>query len=139
MILQQACKIACKTSQIRNILTLKTIVCFLKAKGAIRKLKKNKSLKIHDAEVLAKSLGLSPSDAHRWELRSQLVTKIIEIAEREKITHTEIAKRARTSRTRVTSITNRNIDDVSTDLLLRILESLGYRVTFSVVRQRAAA
>jgi predicted XRE-type DNA-binding protein len=102
-------------------------------------MKKNKSIKVHNTEALAKTLGLSSADAHRWEFRSQLVTKIIEIAEREKITHAEIAKRARTSRTRVTSIANRNIDDVSTDLLLRILESLGYRVTFSVVRQRAAA
>jgi predicted XRE-type DNA-binding protein len=102
-------------------------------------MKKDKSIKVYNTEALAKTLGLAPADAHRWELRSQLVTKIIEIAEREKITHAEIAKRARTSRTRVTSITNRNIDDVSTDLLLRIVESLGYRVTFSVVRQRAAA
>jgi len=80
-----------------------------------------------DAVELAKALGLSASDAHRWELRSQLVSKIIEAIEKDGLTHAQVAKKAKTSRTRITSILNRNIDDVSTDLLLRILESIGYR------------
>jgi transcriptional regulator with XRE-family HTH domain len=50
------------------------------------------------------------------------------------MTHAEIAKRAGTSRTRVTAILNDNIDEVSSDLLIRILGSLGYRVTVSVRR-----
>jgi hypothetical protein len=43
---------------------------------------------------------------------------------------------ARTSRTRVTAIMNRNTKDISTDLLLRVLYALGY--TAKITLQRAA-
>ena len=92
-----------------------------------------------NASELARALGMKPAAGHRWELRSQLVSKIAEIVEKEGLTHAELAHRVKTSRTRVTSILNRNIDDVSTDLLLRILESLGYRISISITRQKVAA
>ena len=40
---------------------------------------------------------------------------------------------------RVTAILNDDLDHVSTDLLIRILASLGYRVKVSVVRSESAA
>ncbi len=43
---------------------------------------------------------------------------------------------ARTSRTRVTAMMNRNTKDISTDLLLRVLYSLGY--TAKIKFQKAA-
>jgi predicted XRE-type DNA-binding protein len=51
------------------------------------------------------------------------------------MTHAQIAARAGTSRTRVTAILNDDLDYVSTDLLIRILASLGYRVKVSVTRE----
>lgn len=102
-------------------------------------MRKVKPVVARDAVELAKAFGMSSSDGHRWELRSQLVSKIVEAVEKEGLTHAKVAKKVKTSRTRITSILNRNIDDVSTDLLLRILESLGYRVTLSVVRPKLAA
>jgi hypothetical protein len=65
--------------------------------------------------------------------------RLKEIARRQKITHSEIAKRAGTSRTRVTAILNDDIEHVSSDLLIRILASLAYRVKVSVVRSDSAA
>lgn len=53
--------------------------------------------------------------------------------------YAEIAKRAGTSRTRVTAILNDDIEHVSSDLLIRILVSLGYRVKISVVRSARLA
>jgi hypothetical protein len=38
----------------------------------------------------------------------------------------QVARLARTSRTRITAIMNRNTKDISTDLLLRVLYALGY-------------
>ncbi len=48
------------------------------------------------------------------------------------LTHAQVAGLARTSRTRITAILNRNTKAVSTDLLLRVLYSLGYtaKITF---------
>lgn len=102
-------------------------------------MKKIKPIVARNAVEVAKALGLSAADGHRWELRSELVSKIIEAVQKERLTHAEIAKKVKTSRTRITAILNRNIDDVSTDLLLRVLEVLGYRVKISVSRQKMAA
>jgi predicted XRE-type DNA-binding protein len=90
-------------------------------------------------EELATTLGLSPSAAKEWQVRGDLMKRIKRIVEREKITHAEIARRAGTSRSRVTAILNDDLDHVSSDLLIRILASLGYRVKISVVRANTAA
>jgi transcriptional regulator with XRE-family HTH domain len=68
-----------------------------------------------------------------------LLKRLKEITQREKITHAEIARRAGTARSRVTAILNDDLEHVSTDLLIRILASLGYRVNASVVRSDTAA
>ena len=85
------------------------------------------------AEELAEVLGLTPADAHAWKFRSALANRIAQEVARRKLTHAQVAKLAGTSRSRVTAILNGGLVDISTDLLLRILASLGVRVkpTFS--------
>ena len=90
-------------------------------------------------EELAGALGLPAIAAKEWQVQHVLVKRLKEVARRHKITHAEIAKRAGTSRTRVTAILNDDIQHVSTDLLIRILASLGYRVKVSLVRSDTAA
>src|SRR5437868_2873632 len=90
-------------------------------------------------EALAEALGLSAADAKEWQVQYELLKRLKGIVQREKITHAEIAKRAATSRTRVTAILNGNLKSVSSDLLIRVLGSLGYRVKVSVSRARSAA
>jgi transcriptional regulator with XRE-family HTH domain len=89
-------------------------------------------------EKLARVLGLSSSAVNQWQVQSVLARRLKKIARRQKITHAEIARRAGTSRTRVTAILNDDLDHVSSDLLIRILASLGYRVKVSVVKADAA-
>jgi predicted XRE-type DNA-binding protein len=90
-------------------------------------------------EELASTLGLSNPAAKEWQVQHLLQKRLKEIAARERITHAEIAKRAGTSRTRVTAILNDDLEHVSIDLLIRIIASLGYRVKVSVVRSDSAA
>src|SRR5450755_3929389 len=90
-------------------------------------------------EELAGALGLSAAAAKEWTVQHALLKRLKEIARKQGITHAEIAKRAGTSRTRVTAILNDDLEHVSTDLLIRILASLGYRVKVSVVRSGSAA
>jgi len=90
-------------------------------------------------EELASNLGLSIAAAKEWQVQHLLLKRLKEIAGRERITHAEIAKRAGTSRTRVTAILNDDLEHVSSDLLIRIIASLGYRVKISVVRSDSAA
>jgi predicted XRE-type DNA-binding protein len=90
-------------------------------------------------EALAEALGLSVADAKEWQVQYELLKRLKGIVQRERITHAEIAKRAGTSRTRVTAILNDNLESVSSDLLIRVLAALGYRVKVSVSRVRTGA
>lgn len=72
-------------------------------------------------------------------MQHALLRHLKDITRKCRITHAEIAKRSGTSRTRVTAILNDDLEHVSTDLLIRILVSLGYRVKVSVVKCKSAA
>ncbi len=89
-------------------------------------MKRSKAIVTNTAAELAKALGLAPADGAEIQLRSDLNSKIVAIVQRKGLTHAQVARLARTSRTRVTAIMNRNTKDISTDLLLRVLYALGY-------------
>ncbi len=89
-------------------------------------MKKSKTTVTRGAAELAKALGLTPADGAEMALRSDPNSKIVEVVQRKGATHAQVARLARTSRTRITAIMNRNTRDISTDLLLRVLYSLGY-------------
>jgi predicted XRE-type DNA-binding protein len=97
-------------------------------------MKNSRSIIARDASELADALGLTPADAVEMEVRSTLNDKIVEVVRRLGLTHAQVAKLCGTSRTRITAIMNRNAQDVSTDLLLRILARLGYRAKISFSR-----
>lgn len=86
------------------------------------------------ARELARTLALEPEDAVEIEVRSSLVDQIAAAVSERGLTHAQVAKLARTSRSRVTGILNRNTDGVSTDLLLRIVGRLGYRARVVITR-----
>ncbi|SRR5258706_12243243 len=88
---------------------------------------------------LAAALGLSPLDAAEIEAHNELNDRIIQIVRPSGLTHAQVAKSVRTSRSRVTNILNRNTHEVSTDLLLRILAALAYRAHVTIRRARPAA
>jgi predicted XRE-type DNA-binding protein len=99
-------------------------------------MKKSKVVITRSAAELAKALGLTPADGAEIALRSDLNSKIGDVVGRRGLTHAQVARLARTSRTRVTAIMNRNTRDISTDLLLRVLYALGY--TAKITFQKAA-
>ena len=88
-------------------------------------MRKVKPVVARNARELAKVLGLTPADGLEIEIRSDLNDKIIEVVRKRGLTHDQVAGLAHTSRTRVTAILNRNTQDVSTDLMLRVLGALG--------------
>jgi predicted XRE-type DNA-binding protein len=102
-------------------------------------MKQRKSIVTRNASELANVLGLSPLDAVEIEVRSALNDRIIQIVHRTGLTHLQVARAARTSRSRVTAVLNRNTHGVSTDLLLRIIAALGYRARITIQKSKAAA
>src|SRR5262245_4978628 len=97
-------------------------------------MKKVKPVAARNAKELAKALGLTPADAVELEIRSSLNDKIIEVVNKRGLTHEQVAKLAQTSRTRVTAILNRNTHDISVDLMLRVLGSLGVQARLQFTR-----
>ena len=99
--------------------------------------KARKRLTVRTAKDLGRALGLSEADTAEMEFRSELTVSLAKIIQSGRLTHADIAKRAGTSRTRVTAIANGNTQGVSTDVLIRVLAATGYRAEVRV-RKTAA-
>ena len=91
-------------------------------------MRKVRPIVARDANALARALGLTPAAGMEIQFRSDLNDKIIEVVSKKGLTHSDVARLAHTSRTRVTAILNRNTHDISVDLMLRVLASLGVKV-----------
>jgi predicted XRE-type DNA-binding protein len=81
---------------------------------------------IKSSKQLADSLNLSPADAVEWEVRYSITNKIIDIVTNNKLTVTEVAKKAGTSRARITKILKGDSLGISLDILVKIVASLGH-------------
>jgi predicted XRE-type DNA-binding protein len=103
----------------------------------MKKSNPNKSTRVESAEELGKALGLTAAETGEMEFRSDLICALAKIIRDGKMTHAEIAKKAGTSRTRVTAIANGNTKGISTDLLIRVLSATGHKAELRV-RKTAA-
>jgi predicted XRE-type DNA-binding protein len=90
-------------------------------------------------EALAEALGLGPAEAQEWQFQHALLKKLRQAVAAQSLTHAEVARRAGSSRTRVTAILNGHLDQVSSGLLIRLLSGLGYKVKVSFSRMETAA
>ncbi len=88
-------------------------------------MKKTKSIITKNETELAELLGLSASNGLEIKIRSDLNDKIVAVVLKKGLTHAQVAKLAKTSRTRITALLNRNTKDISTDLMLRVIAALG--------------
>jgi predicted XRE-type DNA-binding protein len=103
----------------------------------MRRPNSKKPVRVSSAEDLGRALGLSRAETGEVEFRSELTCVLVKIIQNGTLTHAEIAKRAGTSRTRVTAIANANTRGISTDLLIRVLSATGHKAELRV--RRAAA
>ena len=99
--------------------------------------KTQKNVIVRTVGDLGRAFGLSAANTAQMEFRSDLTVALAKIIQAGQLTHAEIAKRAGTSRTRVTAIANGNTHGVSTDVLIRVLAATGYRAEVRV--KKAAA
>lgn len=99
--------------------------------------KTRKMITVRTAGELGRALGLSASDTAEMEFRSDLTVALTRIIQSGRLTHADIAKRAGTSRTRVTAIANGNTQGVSTDVLIRVLAATGHRAEVRVKKTAA--
>jgi predicted XRE-type DNA-binding protein len=93
----------------------------------MKRSKPEKPIRAKTAEELGRALGLSTAETGEMEFRSELTCALAKIIRGGKLTHAEIAKKAATSRTRVTAIADSNTQGISTDLLIRVLSATGHK------------
>ena len=91
-----------------------------------------KIVRAKTAEDLGRALSLSEAETGDLEFRSELTCALTKIIHNGKLTHAEIAKKAGTSRTRVTAIANGNTKGISTGLLIRVLSATGHRAELRI-------
>ena len=91
-------------------------------------------IRTHTAQELTKALELTSVEGAEMVFRAELNSKIIKIVKKKKITHAQLAVLIGSSRTRMTALLNKNIEDVSTDLMLRILSALGYTPRLKITK-----
>ena len=77
-----------------------------------------------EAKILAEDLGLSEVDAYIMELKSKLYSRSSELIKSSKLTHEQIAKQIGTSRSRINRIANKGENNVSIELLLKLIAVL---------------
>jgi predicted XRE-type DNA-binding protein len=95
---------------------------------------KAKTVAAKTPEALARTPGLSRAEPQEWQVQYKLLKELRRVVSDRGLTHAQVAQRAGSSRTRVTAILNGNLDNVSSDLLIRLLGGLGCRVRVSVSR-----
>ncbi len=95
---------------------------------------KVKTVRANTAKELIKMLDLSPAEGAELIFRGELNSQIIKIVQRKKLTHAQLAILTGSSRTRMTALLNRNISDISTDLMLRVLSTLGYKPSLKITK-----
>lgn len=90
--------------------------------------KKTNSLVARNPEELAELLGLDRSVAIEWKIRHEVTSRIQQVFKIKEVSKTDLAKRAETSRARITRILKGNTSDISLDVLFRVLGTLGQKV-----------
>jgi predicted XRE-type DNA-binding protein len=93
---------------------------------------RTKRIVARTSEALDDAVGLRGAESTEWRVRYALLKRLRKIVQQNGLTHAEVARRAASSRTRVTTILNGNLDNVSSDLLIRLLGALGYQVRVTV-------
>lgn len=77
-----------------------------------------------EAKKMAEDLGLSEVDAYIMDLKAKLYSKSSALIKSSKLTHEQIAKLIGTSRSRINRIANRGENNVSIELLIKLITVL---------------
>ena len=93
-------------------------------------------MKRTSAQELSKKLGITPARGMEAVIKAQLISAVLKAIGRERMTHTELAKRSGLSRSVVTGILSGSLQKVTIDRILRLVEAARL---VAEVRVKAAA
>lgn len=73
---------------------------------------------------MASDLGLNDVDAYIMQLKAQLYSKSAQLIKSSKLTHEQIAQQIGTSRSRISRIANYGENNVSIEILIKLIATL---------------
>ena len=76
------------------------------------------------ARKLAQDLNLSDADAYIMELKANLYSRCSSLIQKSDLSHEEISKQIGTSRSRITRISNLGENNISIEILIKIIAVL---------------
>ena len=88
--------------------------------------------KTRSAESLAKQLGISKSRGMEAVIKAQLISAALRAAERNNLTHAELAMRSGLPRSAVTGILSGSLQKITIDRVLRLVEAAGLEAEIKV-------
>ncbi len=89
--------------------------------------------KTSGAELAAK-LGISPARGMEAVIKAQLISAVLKSAEKQGLTHAQLAQRAKLPRSAVTGILSGSLQKVTIDRVLRLIEAAGLVAEIRVKR-----
>lgn len=83
---------------------------------------------------LTEMLNLGSADLLEWKVRADVTRQIIDNFSSKKMKVTSLAKKSRTSRSRITRILKFDTTGISLDVLLRVLSETGQRIEIKFLK-----
>jgi predicted XRE-type DNA-binding protein len=80
-------------------------------------------MKKTSGKELSKKLGISPARGMEAVIKAKLIDAVLRAAERQRLTHAELASRSGLSRSVVTGILSGSLQKVTIDRVLRLVEA----------------
>ena len=98
----------------------------------------SKKIKTHSVaknpRQLTEMLNLGSADLLEWKVRADVTRQIIDNFSSKKLKVTSLAKKSRTSRSRITRILKFDTTGISLDVLLRVLSETGQRIEIKFLK-----
>lgn len=89
------------------------------------------------AERLSSLLGIPSSRGMESVMKAQLISAILKAAEKDGVTHAELAKRSGLARSAVTGILSGSLQKITIDRVLKLVEAAGLVAEVRVHRKSA--
>lgn len=89
------------------------------------------------ANRLSELLGISPARGMEAVIKAQLISAVLKAAEKEGLTHTELAKRSGLPRSAVTGILSGSLQKITIDRVLKLIEAADLVAEVRVHRKTA--
>jgi predicted XRE-type DNA-binding protein len=86
---------------------------------------------------LAKKLKISPARGVEAIIKAKLIAAVLKEVEKQKITHSELAKKSKIPRSAVTGILSGSLQKITIDRILKLVDAVGFDAEIKLHKKAA--